>query len=105
MLWLGVIIFLCVSMILLLMRAILGPSVFDRILASNLFTTNVVLLIVALAFIKDNPSYIDVALVYAFLNFVATIGFLRFFKYGTFRGTITRKQIQKIQIKAKEKQN
>lgn len=85
--WLAVIIFLSVSMVMLLIRAILGPTIFDRLLASNIFTTNIVVLIAALAVIEDSPEYIDVALVYALLNFVATIGFLRFFKYGTFKGS------------------
>ena len=53
--WLAVVIFLCVSMCLLLIRAILGPTVFDRILAANIFTTNIVLLIAVLAFLKKRP--------------------------------------------------
>jgi multicomponent Na+:H+ antiporter subunit F len=72
------------SMLLLLVRAVLGPTIFDRILAVNVFGTNVVVLILLLAFIFETPSFIDMALVYALLNFVATLGFLRFFKVGKF---------------------
>lgn len=101
--WIAVIAFLSVSMIMLLIRAMLGPSIFDRLLAANIFTTNVVVLIAVLAFVKESPSYIDVALVYVFLNFVATIGFLRFFKYGTFKGANfgKKKKIEKADDKKK----
>ena len=71
---------LCVSLVLLLIRLILGATVFDRLLAANIFGTNIVVLIVILAVVKDTESYIDIALVYAFLNFIATIGFLRFYE-------------------------
>lgn len=76
---------LLISMLLILVRAALGPTVFDRMLAANLFTTNIILLIVVVAFALDEKNYIDIALVYAFLNFIATIGLLRYFKYGSFK--------------------
>ena len=75
---------ICVSMFMLLVRAVLGKTIFDRILAVNVFGTNVVLLIVLLAYVFDTSSFIDMALVYAFLNFVATVALLRFFRYGRF---------------------
>lgn len=77
-------VFLCVSMVLVLVRAFLGPTIFDRILATNVFGTNVVILILLIAFASDSPSFIDMAIIYALLNFVATIGFLRFFNYSKF---------------------
>lgn len=83
--WVAAILFMAVSMAMLLIRALLGPTIFDRILVANLFGTNVVLLIAIMAFAGDEKNYIDVALVYALLNFAATIGFLRFFKYGDFQ--------------------
>lgn len=75
---------ICVSMLMLLARAVLGPTIFDRILAVNVFGTNVVLLIVMIAYASETSSFIDMALVYAFLNFVATVALLRFFRYGRF---------------------
>ena len=75
---------ICISMFMLLARAVKGPTIFDRILAANLFGTNVVLLIVMIAYSFETASFIDMALVYAFLNFVATIALLRFFRYGKF---------------------
>jgi multicomponent Na+:H+ antiporter subunit F len=71
-----------VSIALLLVRFIMGPSIFDKILAANVIGTNIILVALFLGFYHDAKSYIDVALVYAFLNFIATIGFLRFFRYG-----------------------
>lgn len=76
---------IAVSMVLLLMRCFVGPSVFDRLLSVNIFGTNLVVLIVLLAFIQEDYNYIDIALVYAFLNFVGTIAILRFYKFGGFR--------------------
>ena len=75
---------ICLSLLLLLVRAVLGATIFDRILAANVFGTNAVVLIVLIAFATDSPAFIDMALVYALLNFVATIAFLRFFKLGKF---------------------
>lgn len=75
---------ICVSMFMLLARAVMGKTIFDRILAVNVFGTNVLLLIAMVAYISDTSSFIDMALVYGFLNFVATIALLRFFRYGKF---------------------
>ena len=74
-----------VSIIFLLLRFICGPSIFDKILSANLIGTNIILAILFIGFEKGARDYIDIALVYAFLNFIATIGYLRFFRYG-FKG-------------------
>lgn len=68
-----------VSMALALARALTGPTVFDRVLAVNAFGTKTVLLIAVLGFLTGRPEFLDLALVYALINFVATIGVLRFF--------------------------
>lgn len=73
---------LAVSIILLLVRFVLGQTIFDKILSANVIGTNIILVIVFIAELQGVRSYIDIALVYAFLNFVATIAFLRFFRYG-----------------------
>lgn len=72
-----------VSMGLLLLRGLVGPTVFDRILAANLFGTKTVLLIALIAFLVDNTMYLDVALIYALINFIATVALLKYFKHGT----------------------
>ena len=70
-----------VGMSLALSRAVLGPSVFDRILAANVFGTKTVLLIGVLGFLTGRTDFIDLALLYALLNFVGVIAVLRFVKF------------------------
>jgi multicomponent Na+:H+ antiporter subunit F len=69
-------------MALVLVRAILGPTVSDRILAVNMFGTKTVLLIALLAFISGRLDVLDIALAYALINFISVIAVLRFFEYG-----------------------
>lgn len=67
---------------LALARAILGPTIYDRILAVNLFGTKTVLLIAVLGFLFGRPDFLDIALVYALINFIGVIGVLRYFEYN-----------------------
>lgn len=69
-------------MVLLLVRAIKGPPAFDRILAVNSFGTKTVLLIVILGFATGRPDFLDIAMVYAMMNFISTIAVLRFSRFG-----------------------
>lgn len=71
-----------VSMSLALTRALLGPTVYDRVLAVNTFGTKTVLLIAVLGFLTDRPEFLDLAIVYALINFIGTIAVLKFFEYG-----------------------
>lgn len=71
-----------VCMGLLITRAFTGPTVFDRILAINSFGTKTVLLIAVLGFMTGRPAFLDLALVYALMNFIGTIAVLRFTRYG-----------------------
>lgn len=71
-----------VAMALALVRALLGPTVYDRILAVNMFNTKTVLLIAALNFLTGRPDFLDIALVYALIAFISTIAVLKFFEYG-----------------------
>ena len=71
-----------VTMSLALVRALLGPTVYDRVLAVNTFGTKTVLLIAALGFLAERPEFLDLALVYALINFIGTIAVLKFFEYG-----------------------
>ena len=59
-----------VSMFLVLVRAFRGPTVFDRILAINSFGTLTVLLIAVHGYLAGRPEFLDLALVYALINFV-----------------------------------
>jgi multicomponent Na+:H+ antiporter subunit F len=73
-----------VTMGLALTRAALGPTVFDRILALNMFGTKTVLLIAVIGFITGRPDFLDLGLVYALLNFIGVIAVLRFSRFGHF---------------------
>lgn len=84
-LW-GVAIFLLVVASVCLYRAYLGPTVLDRILAVNVIGTKTMVLLVMLAFVFGRPLYVDVALVYALLNFVTTVVATRYFETGALEG-------------------
>ena len=73
-----------VTMALALTRAALGPTVFDRILAVNMFGTKTVLLIAVIGFMTGRPDFLDLGLVYALMNFIGVIAVLRFSKFGHF---------------------
>ena len=73
-----------VTMALALARARLGPTVFDRILALNMFGTKTVLLIAVIGFLTDRPEFLDVGVLYALMNFIGMVALLRFSKYGHF---------------------
>ncbi len=72
-----------VAMGLALARAMLGPTLYDRILAVNTFGTKTVLLIALLGFLDKRPEFLDIALVYTLINFIAMIAVLRFFEYDS----------------------
>jgi len=73
---------LLVAMLLALLRAFMGPTLYDRILAVNTFGTKTVLMIAVLGFLMGRPEFLDIALVYALINFIGTIAVLKFFRYG-----------------------
>lgn len=69
------------SMVLLLVRAVLGPKVYDRILAVNIFGNKTVLFISVLGFLNGRPDFLDVALVYALINFMGMVAVLKFMHF------------------------
>ncbi len=77
---------LIVTMALVLLRALLGPTLYDRILAVNLFGTKTVLLIAVLGFLSGRPAFLDIALTYALINFTGVIAVLRFMHGRANRG-------------------
>ncbi len=70
------------AMLLALVSAIIGETVYDKILAVNIFGTVTVLFIALFGFLTERPDFLDIALVYALINFVTTIAILKFFEYG-----------------------
>ena len=71
-----------VTMFLALARAAIGPTVFDRILAVNMFGTKTVLLIAVAGFLTGRPEWLDLAIVYTLVNFTGTLAVLRFARFG-----------------------
>lgn len=72
---------LFITMILLLVRLIAGPTLYDRVLAVNTFGTCTVLFIGVSGFLFERPEFLDIALLYALINFVGTLAILKFFRY------------------------
>lgn len=73
---------LVITMALALLRALLGPTLYDRILALNSFGTKTTLVIAVLGFMMGRPDFLDIALVYVLINFIGSIAILKFFEYG-----------------------
>lgn len=80
-----------IGMCLLLVRALLGPTLYDRVLAVNSFGTKTVLVIGLLGFVMGRPDFLDVAILYTLINFVATIAILKFFRYRSFQVPLVRR--------------
>lgn len=76
------IILLLLGMLLTLVRALIGPTIYDRILAINVFGTITVLFIAVHGFMRGRSDFLDIALVYALINFIATVAVLKLFEYG-----------------------
>ncbi|NIJ39889.1 multicomponent Na+:H+ antiporter subunit F [Parvibaculum indicum] len=72
---------LVVAMLLVLARLYIGPALYDRVLALNSFGTLTVLLLGFIGFLTERPDFLDIALLYALINFVGTIAVLKFFRY------------------------
>ncbi|EFL88937.1 monovalent cation/H+ antiporter complex subunit F [Ahrensia sp. R2A130] len=79
MIFVNLLIILC--MVMMLIRLFVGPTLYDRVLALNVFGTATVLLIAAMGFLAERPEFLDIALLYALINFVGTIAVLKFFRY------------------------
>ncbi|MBI4289977.1 MAG: pH regulation protein F [Betaproteobacteria bacterium] len=73
---------LLVALALVLARAILGPTVFDRLQAANTIGTLAMLLLALIGFLTGRPEFLDLALVYGLLNVLGTFAVLKFFRYG-----------------------
>jgi multicomponent Na+:H+ antiporter subunit F len=74
-----------ITMGLALTRALLGPSVYDRVLAVNMFGTKTVLLLAVITFYYDRADFLDLALAYALINFIGVLAVLGFFRTSRLR--------------------
>lgn len=78
---------LLVTVALALLRAALGPTVFDRLQAANTVGTCAMLLLAVHGFFAGRPEFLDLALVYGLLNIIGVIAVLKFFRQGDLGAT------------------
>ena len=69
-------------MLLTVFRSVKGPTVYDRILSVNSFGTLTVILISVYGFLTDRPDFLDLALVYALINFIGTIAVSKYVEFS-----------------------
>ncbi len=70
------------AILITLYRAIKGPTIFDRVLAANAIGTMAVVLLVLIGFAYGRPHFLDLAVVYTLINFIATLAFLKYREMG-----------------------
>ena len=66
-----------ITLSLAMIRAMLGPTVFDRVLALNMIGTKTVLLICVVGFLTNRTDFLDLALLYSLMNFIGMVALLR----------------------------
>lgn len=71
-----------VALALVVVRAIQGPTVFDRVLAGNSVGTLAILLLAVFGFLTGRPEFLDIGLTYGLLNLIGTLAVLKFFRHG-----------------------
>jgi len=68
-------------------RALLGPTVFDRVLAGNYVGVGAILLLALVGFIAGRPEFLDIGILYGLLNIIGTLAVLKFWRYGDLSGS------------------
>jgi multicomponent Na+:H+ antiporter subunit F len=78
-----IIFIISIALILSLYRALVGPTLFDRLLAANIIGTTTVLFLVIYGFLSGRTDFLDIAITYILLNLIGTFAVLKYFRYGT----------------------
>jgi multicomponent Na+:H+ antiporter subunit F len=71
-----------VALALAVVRAIKGPTVFDRALAGNAVGMLAILMLAVVGFLTGRPEFLDIGLTYGLLNLIGTLAVLKFFRHG-----------------------
>jgi len=71
-----------VAMLLAVVRALKGPTVFDRVLAANSIGTSSIMLLAVVGFLNGRPEWLDVGITYGVLNLIGVFAVLKFFRHG-----------------------
>ncbi len=83
---------LMAAMMLMLVRLLRGPELYDRVLAVNSFGTKTILFLCVFSFLIGRNDGVDIALLYAIMNFISTIAILKFFRYRTLDVALSRRR-------------
>lgn len=86
--------FVIISMVMMLGRLLGGPTLYDRLLAVNSFGTKTILFLCVFCFVINRPDGVDIALLYALMNFIATIAVLKFFNYRNLGVPLLEEQLE-----------
>jgi multicomponent Na+:H+ antiporter subunit F len=78
----GAAIAVLVALALAIVRAIKGPTVFDRVLAGNTVGSLSIMLLAVFGFLTGRHEFLDVGLTYGLLNLIGTLAVLKFFRHG-----------------------
>jgi multicomponent Na+:H+ antiporter subunit F len=71
-----------VALVLVVLRALRGPTLFDRVLAGNSVGTLAILLLAAVGFLTGRPEWLDISITYGLLNLISTLAILKFVRHG-----------------------
>ena len=77
------IIIISITLAISLYRALIGPTLFDRLLAANIIGTTTVLFLVMYGYLNGRTDFLDIAIAYILLNLIGTFAVLKYFRYGT----------------------
>ncbi|MCK5539983.1 MAG: pH regulation protein F [Deltaproteobacteria bacterium] len=79
--FLGTCLFLCLMILPCLYRAIVGPTVIDRMIAVGAIGTKTLVILILMGFLYERVAmFIDISMVYAILNFLGTLAAARYFE-------------------------
>ena len=81
--FIGLAVFLTALSFAGLYQAFVGPTASDRVVAVNVTETKVTTIIVLISVITAQEAYLSVALVYAMVSFITTIGVTKYLMRGT----------------------
>jgi len=70
------------AMVLVVVRVVRGPTLFDRVLAGNSIGTLAIILLSVLGFLNGRPEWLDLGLTYGVLNLIGTLAILKYFRHG-----------------------
>ncbi len=82
MMFAAAIIAVLIALTLAVVRALAGPTAFDRLLAANHIGTSAIMLLALFGFMTERPEFLDIGITYVLLNMIGTLAVLKFFRYG-----------------------